>query len=225
MVMADIESTGNVLLTTTYVNNKQKLTIVCGKCGDPYEQTYDRFSRGHRHQFCKESSHEPHNKRTKKTVIKTCIDCDELFEVSMRQKKNVTCGNYDCIVKRKTQAGRIGGRISATISVKRSKNEILFAQMCEKHFDILTNEPMFDGWDADVIIPNLKIAIHWNGIWHYKKVREKHNLEQVQRRDKIKASIIRKKGYLSFVIKDMGGFNPQKVQMEFKRFLDFVYFI
>ena len=35
---------------------------------------------------------------------------------------------------------------------------------------------MFNGWDADVILPDLKIAIMWNGIWHYKQVRKNHNV-------------------------------------------------
>ena len=34
---------------------------------------------------------------------------------------------------------------------------------------VLTNKPMFDGWDVDVIIPNHKLAILWNGICYYKK--------------------------------------------------------
>lgn len=39
----------------------------------------------------------------------------------------------------------------------------------EEFENILTNEPIFDGWDCDIILPDFKIAITLNGIWHYKK--------------------------------------------------------
>src|SRR5438105_380214 len=98
---------------------------------------------------------------------------------------------------------------------KRSKNEIYFADLCIQYFgidNVLTNEPIFDGWDADVIIPSLKLAILWNGIWHYQQVRKKHSLKQVQSRDKIKAKIIKKHGFESYVIKDMGKYNKLFVE-------------
>lgn len=38
---------------------------------------------------------------------------------------------------------------------------------------------MFNGWDADIIIEDLKIAILWNGKWHYEKITEKHSVSQV----------------------------------------------
>ena len=50
----------------------------------------------------------------------------------------------------------------------------------------LSNVPMFNGWDADVIIPELKIAVLWNGNWHHKKITKKHSVLQVQNRDRIK---------------------------------------
>jgi len=61
--------------------------------------------------------------------------------------------------------------------------------MCERHFgkdDILCNEPIFDGWDTDVIISSKKIAVLWNGQWHYKQIMKNQSLKQVESRDKIK---------------------------------------
>lgn len=81
---------------------------------------------------------------------------------------------------------------------------------------------MFDGWDADIILPNEKIAIHWNGLWHYKKLRECHSLLQVQSRDRIKYSIIEKHGYTNYVIQDLGRFNRNFVQNKFDELCIFV---
>jgi hypothetical protein len=58
----------------------------------------------------------------------------------------------------------------------------------------------------------------WNGVWHYKKITEKHSVEQVQNRDRIKIKEIKKCGYEPYIIKDMGKYNPQFVEEEFEKF-------
>lgn len=51
----------------------------------------------------------------------------------------------------------IGGRTSVKSQNRRSKNEIYFAELCSEYFDnVLTNEPIFNEWDADVILENKK---------------------------------------------------------------------
>lgn len=119
-----------------------------------------------------------------------------------------------------------GKRISAlsvATQVRRSKNEILFATLCANEFsNVSTNEPFFvskyGNWDADVILHDHKIAVLWNGIWHYKQVRKGHSLVQVQARDKIKLDVIKDNGYASYVIVDMGKHNPEFVKSEFEKF-------
>lgn len=107
--------------------------------------------------------------------------------------------------------------------IRRSKNEILFAEKCINYFDkVLTNEPIFNGWDADVIIEDFKIAVMWNGIWHYEKITEKHSVEQVQNRDRIKIKEIKQKGYTPYIIKDLGKYNTKKVEREFNIFLGYI---
>jgi len=83
---------------------------------------------------------------------------------------------------------------------------------------------MFNGWDADIVLPKYKLAIMWNGVWHYKdNIRKGHSLRQVQNRDKIKLKEIRAAGYEPYVIKDMGAHNPVFVEEEFvklKKYLE-----
>ena len=113
--------------------------------------------------------------------------------------------------------GSAAGKLSAQKMVKRSKNEIFFAELCAEKWTVVCNEPMFDGWDADVVIPELKIAVLWNGAWHYNdNLREGHSLLQVQTRDAIKLKVIEKHGYKSYVVKDMGKHNPKFVKEEFE---------
>lgn len=73
--------------------------------------------------------------------------------------------------------------------------------------------------DADVIIEDLKIAVLWNGKWHYEKITEKHSVVQVQNRDKIKISEIKKAGYIPYIIKDVGKNKKAFVESEFKKFI------
>lgn len=103
---------------------------------------------------------------------------------------------------------------------RRSKNEIYFAKLCKEYFkNVKTNEKIFNGWDADVIIEDIKTAVLWNGRWHYEKIMEGHSLEQVQNRDRIKLNEIKKAGYTPYIIKDMGKHDPDFVKEKFEEFL------
>ena len=81
---------------------------------------------------------------------------------------------------------------------------------------------MFNGWDADIILINYKLAILWNGPWHYQKVTRNHSLEQVQNRDKIKLNEIINCGFTPYIIKDLSKENSDKVTKEFELLLDFL---
>lgn len=106
---------------------------------------------------------------------------------------------------------------------RRSKNEIEFCNLCEQYFShVEHNISMFNGWDADIIIHDIKYAVLWNGIWHYKKITNAHSVEQVQNRDLIKINEIIKCGYTPYVIKDVGKHNKSFVNDEFDKFIKLV---
>ena len=106
---------------------------------------------------------------------------------------------------------------------KRSKNEMFFAELCKKHFNnVLENVKMFNGWDADVILPDLKVAVLWNGVWHYKQIGRISSLKQTQNRDKMKIKAIREYGFLQYVVKDLGSFDEKFVKEEFDKFLKYI---
>lgn len=157
----------------------------------------------------------------KKIKNKTCICCGNNFVTETQRK---TC-SLACERTLKTLGARKGGLISVGVQSKerRSKNEKLFAEMCIKDFsEVLTNELMFNGWDADVILPKQKIAILWNGKWHYEQIKKGSSLSQIQNRDKIKIKEITKMGYTSYVIKDMGKYNPEFVKSEYEKFIKII---
>jgi len=189
-----------------------------------YTQTFTRFQMGYRHPHCVTSLPFGGYKRpvTLKPII--CVTCKKEFQpVSSRTKLcSRECADNNCRTDEYKKGavinGQKGGKVSATRQCKRSQNEIYFSELCAKEFEITTNEPYFDGWDADVIIHSEKTAILWNGIWHYKQIAKTQSLNQVQARDKIKTAIIYKYGYIPYVIKDMGKYNKAFVEQEFEIF-------
>ena len=180
-----------------------------------------------------------HDKRGTSKIEKTCYYCEETYKVS---KKRIRTFNF-CSVKCSREAYYKDEKynnylkpilqqnaITMTKNRKytrnvRSKNENCMFELCKKHFDaedVMSNAKIFKGWDADIVIKSLKIAIRWNGIWHYKKIMERHNLEDVQRRDKLKEKAIKECGYEVYTVKDMGRHNKKFVEEQFSIFLEYV---
>jgi hypothetical protein len=160
-----------------------------------------------------------HNKKNKKEKLYQyfnfiCEHCNEPFKTIHKNRR--FCGRK-CSSR---HAGHFGGLKSSQSKINRSKNEINFYELCYSKFDnVLHNKPLFNGWDADIILLDLKIAILWNGPWHYRKCNKKHSVLQVQTRDKIKVDQIRKCGFKEYVIKDDGKENKEFVLLKFKQFI------
>ena len=150
------------------------------------------------------------NKNIRHKVTKERVFCSKSCNTSYNNLNTDRCRN--------------GGLRSCEIQkdTRRSKNEIYFFELCKEKFNIvLHNVSMFNGWDADVIIEDLKIAIMWNGIWHYEKITKEHCVEKVQKRDDIKIKEIKKMNYIPYVIKDMGGQDKKFVESEFRKFIKY----
>jgi len=237
-----IEISGDKLISETYEDSRDKLQIRCAQCGLIYEIIFKRYQKGFRHTKCLKK-----DLRTKEyidlmiprtNIIRTpskpcqeieCMICHEIFkQKNSRQKICSKECNIALLSSRKgtgycVETGRMGGLASARKQVRRSKNEIHFGDLCQEKFsNVLFNETMFDGWDADIILPDMKIAISYNGAWHYKQIRKGHSLSQVQCRDRIKDDIIKRYGYVHYVVKDMGSVNKKFVKTEFTKFLEFI---
>lgn len=225
-----IESqSGYILLSSEYKDYGSLLDIKCGKCGEEYKQNLDNFKRGHYHPFCGRDNTDkrPQGWIDKKKIYidKICVQCNKIFQVDKGRDKQFLC-SVDCrklFEKEKAknghfkQIGRMGGIVSAKIQDRRSKNEIYFSELCEHEFEeVLANEGLFEGWDADIIIRSLKIAVMWNGQWHYLKVRSNHNVDAVHKRDEEKIKAIKRCGYIPYIIVDMGKYDKVFVERQFE---------
>lgn len=155
-----------------------------------------------------------------------CMVCGNKIPYKLGKRRKTCSDKCLNIIKKQSQmtGGHVAGLKNAYTQQRRSKNEIAFCDMCEKYFgvnNVLHNEPIFNGWDADVILPQYKLAILWNGPWHYRKITKQHSLKQVQNRDKIKIKEIRACGYTEYIIKDIDKCKDI-VDKEFNKLLNFL---
>lgn len=141
-------------------------------------------------------------KKKEKTscIFSYCVICDSVI-----QDKQVKTCSIECKKQHRMNIGSDAGKLSAAKQVRRSKDEIALYNLCESHFDKVTNNDtsIANGWDADILIHDIKTAILWNGPWHYKEMGfSNHSLKQVQNRDKIKIEEFIKAGWSVLVFED-----------------------
>lgn len=213
----------------------------CKNCNINEAVKYSQYSSG---EFCSKSCSASFSTKSKRKEInakvsfrlkqikhrqvsKKCPCCKQKFEVTWKYRKQKFCSK-SCNKKSYMNKGNVAsvmGRKSVLAQNKnrRSKNEIYFGELCKQKFNsVKFNEAIFNGWDADIIIEDLKLAVLWNGKWHYEKITEQHSVSQVQNRDKIKQKEIVKSGYKPYVIKDLGKWKKSFVEEKFIEMLVFL---
>ena len=137
-----------------------------------------------------------------KSYISFCKICSKC--IPNPTSYQLKCCSVECKHIAQSNSGKKGGKKSASIQIKRSKDEIKLYNLCATYFkNIQHNIQIIEGWDADIIIPIHKIAILWNGPWHYKQLPLKnHSLSQVQNRDRIKLKLLKEQGWNVLVFED-----------------------
>ena len=134
-----------------------------------------------------------------KIFILECRDCNSPFVYKRKSKQ--LCKS--CFEEFRKNHFVSMGRKSAKKQVIRSSREIELYELLSNNYDCLHNERIFNGFDADILIPKLKLAILWDGIWHYKQVGKlSYNFKQTQRNDKRRLIEIKKKNWNYIIIKD-----------------------
>ena len=217
-----------VLLICKNCNNefktKHKEQKFCGlKCSAQYNHVNNIHSKNTYSEMGKKSTAMRDANRTlRKDIYKICLYCGKTFNNKPKEQKycNIECSRTHNIILMRN------GTIQMNTN-NRGKGEIYFAELCIKYFgedDILCNEKIFKDkngglWDADIIIKSLKLAILYDGIFHFKQVKKGMNLNQIKSRDRIKRRVISDNGYKYYTVKDLGRFNKNFVINEFNLFI------
>ncbi len=206
------EAISNSLLNFNILAGKCKQHYNCLYCGKNIESHIER-------KFCSSNCQHIYSGGKKHY---SCLQCGIDIE---DYRKRVFCSKSCKMIWRNKEYPELhkeisikGGRQSVLSQNRRSKNEILFGDLCVLYFNnVKLNEPIFNGWDADVILEDCKLAILWNGNWHHKQIGLKHSLEQVKNRDNIKIKEIKESGYEPYIINDYGDYNEEFVKNEFDK--------
>jgi hypothetical protein len=145
-------------------------------------------------------------KEPKQSSMRVCSACEQPFIAKLNGRNTRKTCSAACA----SEARSKGGRRSAATRVLRSKDEIALYELCLSRFpDAQNNIILADGWDADISIPSLNLAILWNGIWHREQLSFKnHSLPQVQTRDRLKKKALTKAGWCVLVYED-NEYTPQ----------------
>jgi hypothetical protein len=156
----------------------------------------DEYHNSHSKRMIEYHKNNPFVKLVSKLSQGVCIICQKSF-ISRHKRKT-------CSLSCKKELCQINGRKAVAVRCIRSKDEIELYKLCNFKFDnVLSNHIIQDGWDADIVIPMYKLAIMWNGPWHYRSMPvSKHSLLQVQTRDRIKQTLFESIGWTVLVFED-----------------------
>jgi len=202
------------------INKSQQVN--CNHCKKEFTKLFNQIKKSENH-FCSRSCNASFNNkiriRSEETNNKTrlalqkshiCVICETIINGGRRK----TCSRI-CMKQLNINNGKISGpkagKASAASQQRRSKNEIICAELCIEYFgedDIQCNEQIFKDkngnfWDCDIYIKSLKIAILWDGYYYH----HGPNVSKKQKaRDQLKRKIILDNDCTYYTIIDKGKF-------------------
>lgn len=199
-------------------NSKGTKEVKCKICGNIIE--INKHSHNYICDKCKNEILESKRKQ-KKEQIKKQKESPKIKVKKKKSQKKIIKYISEETRQKLVEAGKKSAMKQSEI--RRSKNEIEFCKLCENYFDnVEHNKPIFNGWDADIILPDIKFAILWNGKCHYEPIFGQANYNRVINRDKIKLKEIEKLGYIPYIIKDMGKYDNNFVKEKFNEFIKYL---
>lgn len=208
-------STANLSKNIKLENNKKDIIKICPKCEITHIKDGKFCSRkcANSHIVSQEHKIKTSNSLRKKPIKEkspkpdlfittACRSCQQSF-ITRRCSPRKSC-SVECAKILRRIGSRKGGQSSASKMAKRSKQEIELFDMCSSYYSVVThNERIANGWDADILIYDHKIAILWNGPWHYREMNiGNHSLKQVQNRDALKIKEFEKIGWKVKIFED-----------------------
>lgn len=147
-----------------------------------------------------------------------CSHKCHVLDIDVRVNKTCYCCGKDLLIKRSELSRSKSGFCFCSNScaakynnsirkkTRRSKIEIKFGQELQKLFPTLqflfNDKTIISGYELDIYIPELKLAIEWNGIVHYQPIYGEEKLEQIQYRDYQKQLLCQKYDINLIVIAD-----------------------
>lgn len=176
----------------------KSIYVKCKTCNIIFKKIRHKDSIDH---FCTSKCYNNY-RNDKQSVVRPCCWCNkevkrELSEVKKSKSGNIFCGSscaasFNNTKKRKS---------------KRSKMEIMLFNMLKTEFpklQILPNDKeLLEGYEVDIALPEINLAIEWNGIVHYEPIYGSKKLENIQQRDSEKKIIAQRKKIELIIVPDL----------------------
>lgn len=152
-----------------------------------------------KHNFCSHRCWYDYRMKTS-TIESICPICNKSV---MRVRKEVNKSKSGFIFCSQSCAAKYNNA-NRKSSGTRSKIEIQFGEALQKLFpqlEFLFNNKI-EGYELDIYIPKLKLAIEWNGKIHYQPIYGQEKLDKIQYRDYKKQLICQRENIDLIVIAD-----------------------
>ena len=179
------------------MRKRETREINCDFCNKLFIRTKDY--RVYAQTYC---SRDCSNKHKNKRINVKCGFCNQIFLAENKAIARSKCGfvfcTASCSAKYHNQFRK---------SSNRSKIEIRFGEELHKLFPnlklLFNDRQILGGYELDIYIPELKLAIEWNGKIHYYPIYGEDRLKHIQYKDYQKQLLCQKLGIDLIVICDM----------------------
>jgi YHS domain-containing protein len=137
-----------------------------------------------------------------KKVNKPCGWCGKNVERKYAEYKSSKSGQVFC-----NKSCACSYNNTKRQGMRRSKSESLLHKLIVEAFpdlEVITNDrKLLDGYELDIAIPSLKLAIEWNGIVHFKPIYGQKKFDRIQQIDTKKRQKAKEVGIDLIVIADL----------------------
>ena len=192
----------------------QEPNFDCDYCGNASYNSPSKIIRNHKNFCSKECSY----KYKSKKVEVICLVCQKIFCKQLCEAKRYTrhCCSQEC--------SKLLAKLRKDWGSTRSKLEIFIEGEMTKIFSFLIDYNKTDiGYELDIYIPHLDLAIELNGIFHYKPIYGMEKLLRVQQIDREKVIECKKRNIKLIVIDVSKDKSTKKVMKErYEQVLSFI---
>lgn len=182
-----------------------EILLNCQYCNQEFKKRKADFKRTKKH-FCSRICSESFTKNKFKNNNVNCGFCNKIIHIQEHMLKRSKSGLAFCSKKCScSYANKFRKKTN------RSKIEIKFGQELQKIFPklkfLFNDKTIINGYELDIYIPELKLAIEWNGKIHYYPIYGEEKLAKTQYRDHQKTLLCQKQDIDLIVIADLKSTN------------------
>lgn len=189
----------------SYKYKLKKIEVLCNNCGNSTLKSVNQIA-NNKKIFCCIACKNNYNSKKVEVVCLACkkVFLKDLYEINRRPRH---CCSPKCF--------KILNKYHKDWSTNRSKLECAIeARICNMFpFNIIYNKTHI-GYELDIHIPSLSLAIELNGIFHKKAIHGMKKLLSVQKTDREKAEECKKRNIKLIVIDVSEDGSSKKIQLQ-----------